>query len=380
MKILFISHEASLTGAPLVLLYFMEWLEEHYPNAYEVGVLHLKGGALEPRFNKLAKHVFKMAPNRPSITYRVANKIAPEQLSKKLKTPNEKMVNQIAELGFDIIYANTAVALNTATEIKQKTNNNTKLIAHIHELYVGLKRYVKDPDKIVPHLDKIIAVSQVVRNNILQEWKLESTMVDVVYEFSKTNVIQRSSINKDKVFTVGASGTVFWRKGPDLFIQVARYIKENHPKKKLQFVWVGKISESEQLILGEDLIKLDLKDSVHFVGQQENPHPYFENFDVFLMTSREDPFPLVCIEVGMLGKPIVCFDKATGIQEVIAHGGGKVVPYLNIEKMSQAVVDYYDDKTLLEKDACIAKEKFSQFTPEIRCPQIYEIIKNIKYI
>jgi glycosyltransferase involved in cell wall biosynthesis len=174
-----------------------------------------------------------------------------------------------------------------------------------------------------------------------------------------------------------ASRTVFWRKGHDVFIQVARYIKENHTETQIQFVWVGKISPAEQVIVHEDLLKLGLVDSVHFVGQQENPHPYFEDFDLFLMTSREDPFPLVCIEVGMMGKPIVCFDKATGTQEVIEKGGGRVVPYLNVEKMAAAVVDYYEDRELLKTDGLEAQELFSKFTPEIQCPQIFDILKNV---
>lgn len=95
------------------------------------------------------------------------------------------------------------------------------------------------------------------------------------------------------------------------------------------------------------------------------------------MTSKEDPFPLVCIEVGMMGKPIICFDKATGTQEVIENGGGQIVPYLNVDKMAEAIVKYYYDRDLLKHDGEEAKKLFSEFTPEIRCPQIYSIIQQM---
>ena len=375
-KILFISHESSLTGAPLVLLYFIEWLVENHPNDYDIGILHLKGGELEPRFNKLAKHVFKIPPRKTSFSYRVANKILSSQLVNKIDTPSEKMVNRIIKLGFDIIYANTAVTLDMAAKIKVKHNKNTKLIAHIHELNVGLKRYVNYPDKIVPHLDKIIAVAQIVKTNILNEWKVYGPSVDVVYEFSKINIEINKNLDKSNLFTVGASGTAGWRKGHNLFVHVARYLKETHPSLNINFEWIGKIGANELLIVEEDLKKLNL-DNVKFLGLKSNPHPYFQNFDVFLMTSKEDPFPLVCIELGMMGKPIICFNKATGTQEVIENGGGQVVPYLSIEKMAEAVLRYYHDRELLKNDGIKAKKLFSQFTPEIRCPQIYNIIKNL---
>lgn len=93
------------------------------------------------------------------------------------------------------------------------------------------------------------------------------------------------------------------------------------------------------------------------------------------MTSKEDSFPLVYIEVGMLGKTIICFDKATGNQEVLENGGGTVVPYLSIERMAEAVVQYYNDEKLLKKDSIIAKEVFKGFTPKQKCPEIFSILK-----
>ncbi|MBZ9787851.1 glycosyltransferase [Psychroflexus sp. CAK57W] len=127
----------------------------------------------------------------------------------------------------------------------------------------------------------------------------------------------------------------------------------------------------EQFIISEDLKKLRLTDTVKFVGQQSNPFNYYNQFDIFLMTSKEDPFPLVCIEVGMLGKPIICFDKATGTQEVLENGDGKVVPYLSIERMAEAVVEYNTDEELLKNDSIIAKEVFKDFTLEQKCPEIF---------
>jgi glycosyltransferase involved in cell wall biosynthesis len=94
------------------------------------------------------------------------------------------------------------------------------------------------------------------------------------------------------------------------------------------------------------------------------------------MTSREDPFPLVCIEVGMLGKPIVCFEKATGTAEIIEKGGGFIVPYLSVEGMAEKIIHYYNNPIEKEQHGEFNKTAFAQFTPEIGCPQLFSIIEN----
>ena len=179
-----------------------------------------------------------------------------------------------------------------------------------------------------------------------------------------------------KQFIIGASGTTRWRKGDDLFLQVARYLTTKYPAINCRFIWVGKILPERAAMIQGDIEKLGLTDKVTFVGEQANPHTFYQDFDVFLITSREDPFPLVCIEVGMLGKPIICFQGATGTEEVLKNGGGFIVPYLDTEAMAEKVKYYYNHPEKNEVDGALNKEQFSVFTPEIICPKILKVIEN----
>ena len=54
-KILFISHDASRTGAPMVLLHLLNWLRINKPGI-QVDLLVLSGGNLESELKKYAKH------------------------------------------------------------------------------------------------------------------------------------------------------------------------------------------------------------------------------------------------------------------------------------------------------------------------------------
>jgi glycosyltransferase involved in cell wall biosynthesis len=371
LKILFISHEASLTGAPKVLLCFMQWLAKHHGDKYDIGILHLKGGKLEGKFNEIAKNVYKIHPDIKSEFSKILNKLFKRRL--KSKTFKQKVIKEIVNQDFDLLYANTALSLDIAIAIKDQSEKRPKLIAHIHELDTILKLSLQDKS-IFRHVDKAIAVSKLVKENLITNWQVNETKIEVVYEFSDVGLIKKANSDTKGDFTVGGSGFVHWRKGYDLFIQVARYIDDNHPDLNIKFQWVGKVNIQEELILNEDLRKLNLLHKVKFLGEKENPVENYSNFDVFFMSSREDPFPLVCIEVGMLGKPIICFEQATGIQEVLSDGGGKIVPYLNVEKAAEAIIDYCINKDELEKDSLKAKAVFSNYTPEKQCPKIFKII------
>ena len=72
-------------------------------------------------------------------------------------------------------------------------------------------------------------------------------------------------------------------------------------------------------------------------GSVPDPANYFNIFDVFLMTSREDPFPLVCIENAYLKKPIICFEGVVGSTDFISEATGAVVKYADVDSLVEAV-------------------------------------------
>jgi GT2 family glycosyltransferase len=149
---------------------------------------------------------------------------------------------------------------------------------------------------------------------------------------------------------VGASGYTTWWKAPGVFVQLARRIGTIRPDLPVHFVWVGrKFIDQKSAEVEHDVRALGLGDRVHFIGERDNPFDYYRTFDIFAMVSREDSFPLVCLESAALGKPIVCFDGAGGTSELVEDDAGYVVPYLDVPAMADRVVALLDDPTLRER-------------------------------
>jgi glycosyltransferase involved in cell wall biosynthesis len=86
-----------------------------------------------------------------------------------------------------------------------------------------------------------------------------------------------------------------------------------------------------------DLERSPAKHRVHFLGERANVEPYFFGSDVFLMSSRVDPFPCVIHEAMAAGLPIIAFEKAGGAPEALAGGAGAVVPYADYEQTASLI-------------------------------------------
>lgn len=355
----------------MVLLHFLKWLQLNQPYI-QADLLVLSGGNLEIDFKKVVRYYFdyevKTKPRSLNRKERILFKLG---WFKKCNL-RDNLLLELSQNNYDVVYANTIASVKFAYDLVSKTKS-AKFILHLHELNAIIRLMLPDFHVYTEAIDQFITPARIVKDNLITNWGVSEKKIEVVYECAAIQESQKHN-KTEKEFIIGVSGTVHWRKGQDVFVQVARYLCQHHPENNFKFVWVGKISETEHIIIEEDLLKLGIKDKVFFTGEVFNPENYYNDFDVFLMTSREDPFPLVCIEVGIIGKPIISFDKAVGTNEVLEKGGGFVVPYLDIETMANKVIEYYNNPILLAEHGAVNKVAFSQFTPEVICPQLFSVI------
>ena len=90
-------------------------------------------------------------------------------------------------------------------------------------------------------------------------------------------------------------------------IKLARLVSQQ--RSNVYFAWIGGGAVQR---LEHDARLLGLSAKMRFTGEVAKPADYFAAADVFAMTSREDPYPLVCLEAAAVAKPIICFADAGG--------------------------------------------------------------------
>jgi glycosyltransferase involved in cell wall biosynthesis len=98
--------------------------------------------------------------------------------------------------------------------------------------------------------------------------------------------------------------------------------------------------------------------------------------DVLAVTSREDPFPLVMLEAGSHGIPIVCFADSGGVPEFVGEDAGLIAPYLDVTTFAAHLGRLLDAPDLRERlgAAALAKVR-THYSVEIQAPKLMKIIE-----
>ena len=112
-RILFISHEASRSGAPLILLRFIKWLKKDQPQI-KIDVLSLRGGELINEFKEVTDHFYDL-PKPPGFIDRLKTKVL---TTGDLGSLDNKRLREIKAREYDLIYANSILSVRFASKLK----------------------------------------------------------------------------------------------------------------------------------------------------------------------------------------------------------------------------------------------------------------------
>lgn len=377
MALVFVGHEASLTGAPYTQLYLIQWLRAHTTHSIELVLL--RGGALVPDFEKVANvHILYNYIETPNLGQRVLRKL--EHLT---DWRTKQLFNKLIAVKPSLIFANTTITLALAVQLKRILQ--VPLLINIHELETTFYYYDADEFRENAKLvDFFILGSQRVKQYYEKVFGVPGGKARVVYDYTGESLSGASTAAQVRqklgimagTRIVGAIGSLGWRKGSDLFLQVAQLVTALGLQ-DVKFVWVGGNPMSTPFKeLQYDIQRMDLTDKVIFVGNQADLRGYYESFDVLLLTSREDPFPLVCIEAGMVGCPTICFAQAGGMPEFVRADAGFVVPYADVQAMSEKTSYLLQHESIRQDMGAQAKRR-AEANHTIRAigPQMYDIIK-----
>jgi glycosyltransferase involved in cell wall biosynthesis len=371
-RTLFISNDASRSGAPMLLLHFLRWLKQQH-SEMPFDVVTRSGGPLLAEFEALAPTSVLTRDHERRVWP------VPERVRR------DWMLSRLGAKSHGPIYSNT---VTNGVEVDILSQTRRPVITHVHELDAVISLCGQENwDAVKRHTRHFIAASDAVRDNLVSRRGVDANRISVVHEFipipaactPRDDLRRRLRGELDlpaDAQVVIACGPTNWRKAPDIFLLLARAIVARCPDPPLYFVWVGPSLPMEMVRLHHDLQRLAIQDRVRFVGERANAHDIIGGSDVFALVSREDPFPLVCLEAAAAGVPIVCFDQAGGAVELVENDAGFVVPYLDIEAMADRVLTLVGSpelsRTFGERGARKIRERHDV---AVAAPKIVEVFR-----
>ena len=354
---------------------FLQWLRINTNVHFDI--LLLNEGPLTVDFKQIGNVYFWNAPppKKPNLIRRIYNRV----LGINYDPQNEfykRLTDELISNHYDVIYGNTIVSLDVLCDLRQQLQN-IKTILHVHELHDLTLEYTQQLKALMDFPNtEIIAVSELNRQNLIVNHHIEPASISLIYEYiDLRHILESKTAETAEKFVVNGSGMAHWRKGYDIFIAVAKRAVQKYPDIPFHFKWIGLIpNQHSKFFIKNDLEQAGLTSYVSFMGELKNPYKTYSEASVFLMTSRLDPFPLVCLEHAALQKPIVCFDKGTGISEFVEEDAGIVVPYLDVEAMTDALFFLYHRTETREAMGKTAAQKVSNYDIHVQAPKILDLI------
>ncbi|KAA6439728.1 glycosyltransferase family 4 protein [Dyadobacter flavalbus] len=362
-KILFVSHDANRAGSQLLLLQLLRLLKER---KVPMHLLLCNGGELEREFEEVTSITklyqnFKVAP--APLTGRLLKTVNlyRRYQERSVQKINDRIIAEIELQNIGLVFINSIANAGVFHDFL-KFLNHLPLVLFVHELGMSVKIYTHEKHLhfLLKKTDDLIAVSKAVASYYIKRFDFPESHVSTFTLFDHEHIDQKlKSVQRDLLertyhipkdaIVIGGCGNAEWRKGNDIFNWIAKSVIHKTNPLPVYFVWVGAGPQHEIYELIEsDIRQMGLSDRIILVPPTPHALDYINRFDVLLLSSREDPYPLVVLEAALQEIPVVCFDNAGGAPELIESDAGFVIPFMDLSAASDAIIQLILDPSLRE--------------------------------
>lgn len=306
MKILFFSHQAEfIYGGEIVTMAFMRELKLLGHNCY----LASPSGPYQAAARKDVT-TFTV----PSVQFKRTIGSFVNFLPAFFKT-RRKLKELICDHKIEILHATSLKAMVYAIFLPK----DIKVVWHHHDILPNRWSNRVWIRVLANSAHKILVPSQSAKEG-LQLAGIEPKKITVLYNgFPLQDWPSRSSVDLAKEIRLGFIGEISHRKGADWLPLVFGTLVKNYSHTVYSLKIAGEALSEKNLL---ERIKNQLKSfdqQISFLGYIRDSKKFYEEIDLLLVPSRQDPYPTVIIEAGLKGVPVIACGNG-GIPEMIENG------------------------------------------------------------
>ena len=179
-------------------------------------------------------------------------------------------------------------------------------------------KYNKLFNELLPKFDKIVAVSEGVKEAFCAFYKMDGIEVipNIVNKEKIKLLAQENSEIKYESGKLNAVliGRIHPVKGYDRFLNVVKKLYDDGYKDKIVINIIGDGPDFEKI----QSINNDLNLDVHFWGKMDNPYKELKNMDLLILPSLYEAFGLVALEALILGVPVLA-TKTAATEKIVSN-------------------------------------------------------------
>ncbi len=239
---------------------------------------------------------------------------------------------------FDIIHAHDWLTYPAGMAAKYASGK--PLVIHVHATDFdrsggSVNPGVYDIEKRgMEAADRIIAVSNLTRNTIINNYGIQPEKVFTVYNavepFEGSLECDYCNRTNDRIVTF--LGRVTLQKGPEYFIEAAHLVLKH--MKNVRFVMAG---SGELLVRSiHRVAQLRIGDKFHFTGflRGDEVKRMFAASDVYVMPSVSEPFGISPLEALQSNVPVI-ISRQSGVSEILKHA--IKIDFWDVHAMADAI-------------------------------------------
>jgi glycosyltransferase involved in cell wall biosynthesis len=262
------------------------------------------------------------------------------------------------------------------------------IVASVHNVYtIDRKLHRRIINRFLARFtDKVVAVSEIVKKDILKYDDLREDKVTVIYNgidtdrlLNKDGNVIRSEFNiPSDVPVTGTIGRLTFQKGQKYLIEAISIIKEKFPKIMLLIVGDGPMKDELQNYAKA----LGLNEHVIFTGSRRDVPTLLAAMDIFVLPSLWEGLPNALLEAMAYGKSIIATDIPPVREAINSKKEGILVPARNSSAIASSIEFLLVNKTFAVIFGNNAQERaYSDFnitTTVDKYTNLYEDILNNK--
>jgi glycosyltransferase involved in cell wall biosynthesis len=279
---------------------------------------------------------------------------------------------------FDVIHAHDW--LTYPAGIAAKMVSGKPLVVHVHATDFDRSGGSVNPGvfEIEKHgmemADKVIAVSNLTRNIIIEKYGISPDKVVTVHNavepLENREMLKREKSINDKIVTF--LGRVTLQKGPEYFIEAAHMVMQK--MKDVRFVMAGSGDMLKHII--HRVSALRMGNRFHFTGflKGEDVFQMYSLSDVYVMPSVSEPFGISPLEAMQSNVPVI-ISRQSGVSEILQHA--IKVDFWDIHAMADAIYGIlkYDGLSLMLRNN--VKEEVDNLKWENAAAKVKEVYQSL---
>lgn len=306
---------------------------------------------------------------------------------------------------FDIVvgFMFSACIVNVLSKSKEKIVSSARnfMSAYGKNVYqIRRERFV------AKHSDAIVAISEMVRMDLVKNFGIDEEKTLTIYNPCDMKMIREYAEHEpdfefdEKNFYFINIGRLVKQKGQWDLLKSFSIVHQKHKNTRLLILGGFGNNENKLKMLTE---RLDVSNSVYFIGYKDNPFSYLRKSNVFVLTSLHEGLGNVVLEALSCGIPVISTDCFAGPREILAPKSdfskkakkiereeyGVLVPEISKNEdytntinnehkiLAESMCEFIENNDILTRYKNKAKKRLIEFDPEIIAKQWVELFNRL---